>query len=75
VNFYISLEKRKKIAISLQQYDRSPQNLARVKCAAHQNVILKIQDGGRPIRLRDQFYVIMKYYNLSIFEMAAVRHF
>jgi len=31
--------------------------------------------GERPIRLRDQFCVIMTYCNLSIFNMAAVRHF
>jgi len=37
-------------------------------------LILKIQDGGRPIRLRDPFYIIMRYCNLSIFKMAAVRH-
>jgi len=29
VNVYISPEKREKITISVQQYDRSPQNLAR----------------------------------------------
>jgi len=35
--------------------------------------ILKIQDGGRPIRLRGPFCIIMRYCNLSIFKMAAVR--
>jgi len=35
---------------------------------------LKIQDGGRPIRLRDPFCILMRYCNLSIFKTAAVRH-
>jgi len=32
---------------------------------------LKIQDGGRPICLRDPFCIIM---SIAIFKMAAVRH-
>ena len=36
-------------------------------------IILKIHDGGRPIRLRDPLCIIMRYCNLSIFKMAAVR--
>jgi len=36
--------------------------------------ILKIQDGGRPKRLTDQCCNIARYCNLSIFNMAAVRH-
>ena len=37
-------------------------------------IILKIQDGRRPMRLRDPFCIIMRYCNFSIFKMAAVRH-
>jgi len=35
------------------------------------NFTLKIQDGGRPIRLRDPFCIIM---SIAIFKMAAVPH-
>ena len=30
-----------------------------------------IQDGGRSIRLRNPFCIIMRYCNLSVFKMAA----
>ena len=49
------------------------QNMSQVRRPL-QNSILKIQDGGRTMRLRDPFYIIMRYCNLSIFKMAAVRH-
>jgi len=72
--------KTRKSAMSLQQHDRSPQNLTRwcrtrVSSAPPiKNFILKIKYGGRPISLRDPFRIIIRYCNLSIFKMAAVRH-
>jgi len=38
------------------------------------NVILKIQDGGRSMRLRDPFCIIMTDRDFTIFKMTAVRH-
>jgi len=35
---------------------------------------LKIQNGGRPIGLKDPFCKFVRYRNFSIFKMAAVRH-
>ena len=71
-------QETEKIAISLQQFDRSPQiffmmtqNVSQVRRPL--KFVLKIQDGGRPIRLRGPFCIIMRYCNLSIFKMAAVR--
>ena len=45
-----------------------------VKCTNRQKLILKIQDGGRPIRFRDPFCIIMIYCNFSIFKMATVHY-
>jgi len=76
VNFYTSCEKSR----SLQQYDRFPQNVtddAKRVSQVHRPLkilILKIQDGRRPIRFRDLFFIIMICCNFSIFEMADSRH-
>jgi len=62
VNFYTSCEKSR----SLQQYDRFPQNVtddAKRVSQVHRPLkilILKIQDGRQPIRLRDLFFIIMR---------------
>jgi len=70
----------RKTVISLQQYDQSPQNLddhvervSQVRCRL-KSFFLKMQDGGRPICLRNPFCMIMKYCHLSIFKMAGIHH-
>ena len=80
LNFYILLEKREKSRYVCNSWT----DLHKVWCDDDERVslvrcplkifILKIQDGGRPIRLRDPFCIIMRYCNLSIFKMAAVHH-
>ena len=78
-NFYSIIFNFDKNAISLQQYDLqvSPQNLARwcrtrLLSTSPVKLILTIQDGEQPIRLRDPFCIIMKYCKFSIFKMAHV---
>ena len=79
VNFYISLEKSKKIVISLQQHDRSSQNLAWwcTTCLSSAPPIksnFKNPRRGRPMCSRDPFCIIVRYCSFSIFRRAAVCH-
>ena len=79
VSFYISLEicdKSRYLCNSSTDLHRiwqdDAEHVSQVRCPL-KNCILKIQDGGRPIHLRDPFCIIMRYCSLSIFKMAAVR--
>jgi len=49
------------------------QNVSQV-CRPLKSFFLKIDNGGRPIRLRDPLYIIVRYCNCLNLKMAAVRH-
>jgi len=78
LHFYISTKKSQYIAISLQRYDRSPLILAYwckmgfSSAVAVKKLILIIQDGGWPMRLRDPFCITVRYRDFSTFKVAAV---
>jgi len=76
VIFFISFEKTWKIATSLEQYDRSPQHLARWRIS---NVLqIKKFHFKNPrwwmADTLESFCIIMRYCHLSIFKMVAVRY-
>jgi len=79
VNFYISSENAKNLDISATErlistkFGMMIQNVFQVRRPLKKS-FKKIQDGGRPMRLRDPFCIIMRYCNLSIFKITAVRH-
>jgi len=76
MSFYISLEKLCYLCNSMTDLHKIwHDNAEHVSSAPPiKKFCLKTPDGRRPIRLRDLFCIIMRYCNLSIFKMAAVRH-